>query len=97
MTMVTRLKNILSKSNLFATPGTGKNIKIYSLLHYYTSPKDRLLKTDPSECVRSSEILPLIGNYFSDVEIRPFGGGILQHAVDEAFYRRFDKNKSLHT
>jgi hypothetical protein len=31
------------------------------------------------------------------VEVRPFGGGILQHALDEAFYSRFDKGNPLHT
>jgi ubiquinone/menaquinone biosynthesis C-methylase UbiE len=62
----------------------------------HLSPKDVLLKTDPSECVRSSEIIPLVRDCFPDVEVKPFGGGILQHALDEAFYANFDKTNSLH-
>jgi ubiquinone/menaquinone biosynthesis C-methylase UbiE len=63
----------------------------------HLSPKDMLLKRDPSECVRSSEIIPVVRSYFPNAEVRPFGGGILQHALDEAFYSRFDKRNPLHT
>lgn len=62
----------------------------------YISPKNLLLKSDPSECVRSSEIVKLVKDYFPNVEIRPFGGGILQHALDEKFYINFDSNDLLH-
>jgi SAM-dependent methyltransferase len=63
----------------------------------HISPKDELLRIDPSEGVRSSEIVPLFLKYFPDAEIRPFGGGILQHALDEKFYECFDMSKPLHT
>jgi len=41
----------------------------------FISPKHYLLRTDPSECVRSSEIVPLIKDIFSQAKIRPIGGG----------------------
>ena len=63
----------------------------------HISPKDNLLRIDPSECVRSSEIIPLVKDIFPDVEVRPFGGGILMHALDGNFYANFDMNNPLHT
>lgn len=56
----------------------------------HISPKEYLLKIDPSECVKSSEILPIMRNVFKNVEVMPLGGGILQHALDECFYENFD-------
>ncbi|MGC2457084.1 MAG: methyltransferase domain-containing protein [Gallionellaceae bacterium] len=62
----------------------------------HISPKSYLLRVDPSECVRSDEIIPLAQKYFSDLEVRPFGGGILQHALDDRFYENFDKINPTH-
>lgn len=36
-----------------------------------------VMAVDPSEAVRSSELLPLLGDYFVDVQVRPYGGAIL--------------------
>jgi hypothetical protein len=55
------------------------------------------MRTDPSECVRSSEIIPLIKNSFPNTEIRPFGGGILQHALDTNYYANFDASNPVHS
>lgn len=55
-----------------------------------------MLASEPSDCIRSAEIMPLMKQYFPGVEIRPFGGGILQHAFDNNFYDRFDGNNDLH-
>lgn len=63
----------------------------------YVSPKEELLKTDPSECVRSSEIIQIVKDYFHDVEVRPFGGGILMHVLGENFFANFDAKNSLQT
>jgi hypothetical protein len=63
----------------------------------HLSPKRYLLSTDPSEGVRSEEIIPLMRNYFSNVEVRPFGGGILQYALDSNFYSFFDGTNPVHT
>ena len=62
----------------------------------HVSPKNFLLRTDPSECVRSSEIIPVMKQCFPDMEVLPFGGGILQHALDEAFYKNYDHGNPLH-
>jgi SAM-dependent methyltransferase len=62
----------------------------------YRSPKEYLLRTDPSECVRSGEIIDLILSYFPSAEVRPFGGGILQHALDQNFYDHFNPADKRH-
>ena len=62
----------------------------------YISPKERLLRIDPSECVRSADIIPLLQKTFQHMEIRQFGGGILQHALDNKFYDLFDKTNPRH-
>ncbi len=62
----------------------------------YISPKSHLLRVDPSECVRSDELIPLAKKYFSNLEVRPFGGGILQHALDARFYDYFDSTNPTH-
>ncbi len=36
-----------------------------------------VMAVDPSEAVRSAELLSLLGNYFVDVQVRPYGGAIL--------------------
>lgn len=51
-----------------------------------------VVAVDPSEAVRSSEVFPLLADYFVDVQLRPYGGGILhlllahtaQNFMDEA-------------
>jgi hypothetical protein len=63
----------------------------------YRSPKQYLLRTDPSECVRSGEIVSLIRSHFPSAEVLPFGGGILQHALDQNFYDHFDPANKRHT
>lgn len=74
-----------------------RNHKNFDFGIVHISHKNNLLRIDPSECVRSSEIIPLIKDTFTDVEVRPFGGGILMHALDNNFYTYFDKDNPLHT
>lgn len=62
----------------------------------YISPKERFLLMDPSECIRSSEVIPQIRRMFSDVDVRPIGGGILQHALDANFYQNYDMSNPIH-
>ena len=61
----------------------------------YVSPKEELLRTDPSECVRSSEIIQIVKENFHDVEVRPFGGGILLH-LGENFFTKLDVKNYSH-
>jgi ubiquinone/menaquinone biosynthesis C-methylase UbiE len=51
---------------------------------------------DPSECVRSEQIVPIIKKYFSDITIKYFGGSILFYALDEDFYNNFNANNENH-
>lgn len=60
------------------------------------SQKEHLLRTDPSECVRSSEIIPLTKKCFTEVEIRSYGGGILAYALDKKFYEDYDHSNPVH-
>lgn len=53
-------------------------------------------RIDPSECVRSSDVIPVVRNVFADVDVRPFHGSLLQHALDGAFYRNFDSGNRHH-
>jgi ubiquinone/menaquinone biosynthesis C-methylase UbiE len=66
----------------------------FGVVHF--SPKDQLLKTDPSECIRSDEIIPILKKYFQKIDIKPMGGGILMHALDYRFYENFDKDNPSH-
>ncbi|HPA51408.1 MAG TPA: methyltransferase domain-containing protein [Thermoanaerobaculia bacterium] len=43
----------------------------------------RMLATDPSEAVRSDEILALVDGWFDVVEVRPYGGTVLHPLLDE--------------
>jgi hypothetical protein len=74
--------------------GPEKNTFSFGVL--YTCPKDRLLRVDPSECVRSADIIPIMKRTFPQVDVCSFGGGILQHALDNNFYEIFDKNNPKH-
>lgn len=66
----------------------------FPLLH--GSRKKHLLRTDPSEGVRSAEIIPLMRAYFASVEIHPYGGAVLAYALDSAFYRGFNPQDRRH-
>jgi SAM-dependent methyltransferase len=62
----------------------------------HISPKSLHLKTDPSECIRSADVLPIVRQTFPTVEIRPMGGGLLEFALDAQFYQRFDASNERH-
>lgn|GEM_PF-1798882 len=66
----------------------------FGILH--DTPKPRFLRSDPSECVRSADILPLIRRTFPDVEVHPYGGAILAYALDNRFYDCYDANNPMH-
>lgn len=60
------------------------------------SKKQIFLKTDPSEGVRSEEIIPLMPNYFNDVKVHSYGGALLAYALDKKFYDNYNFNDTLH-
>jgi SAM-dependent methyltransferase len=66
----------------------------FSPVHF--SQKRALLRSDPSEGVRSAEIVDAVRAAFGDVAVHPYGGGILTYALDEAFYRGYDNTNPRH-
>lgn len=50
---------------------------------YYGSGYLRMIIADPSECVESSRIRPLLNQHFSVIEERDFGGNILMPALKD--------------
>lgn len=85
--LASALRRLFAPGSLDLYPGFG-------VLH--RAQKDHLLRTDPSEGVRSAEIIPLIEQYFTDVEVRSYGGGLLAYALDRAFYHGFDADNPAH-
>jgi SAM-dependent methyltransferase len=70
--------------------------EVPELAAVYIPQPTKLMQTDPSECVRSAEIIPVVKRFFPSVEVRPFGGGILMHALGKNFYAKYDENKPIH-
>lgn len=62
----------------------------------HISPKPHYLRTDPSECVRSSDVLKVVRQNFPEAEIRPLGGALLEFALDQKFYEKFDEENESH-
>jgi hypothetical protein len=51
----------------------------------------QLIKSyDPSECVRSDEIIPILKSKFRDIDIHHYNGSILLYALDHKFYEEYD-------
>lgn len=48
------------------------------------------LKTDPSECVNSENIIPILNETFNDVIVKYFHGSILCYALGREFYNHYD-------
>jgi SAM-dependent methyltransferase len=62
----------------------------------HDSQKHIFLRTDPSEGVRSGEIVPLMHNYFNNVEVHSYGGALLKYALDKKFYENYNCNNLQH-
>jgi peptidoglycan/xylan/chitin deacetylase (PgdA/CDA1 family)/SAM-dependent methyltransferase len=60
------------------------------------TPIKHFLETDPSECINSNNIIPLLRKYFDDVEVKYFNGSILFYLLDSTFYENFDINNQNH-
>ncbi len=59
-------------------------------------PVDFFLKTDPSESVNPSNIIPTLSEHFNNMEVKYFDGSILFYALDQHFYNKFDLNNLMH-
>lgn len=53
-------------------------------------------KVDPTECVNSSQIIPTIKKFFTNVDIRYYNGSIIHYAIDPKFIRSFNPNSEKH-
>jgi len=49
--------------------------------------------TDPSECVRSDEIIPIMQKHFKDIDIKYYNGSVLFYALDRKFYETYDHDQ----
>jgi len=58
---------------------------------YVPSPPEHFLKHDPSEAIRSADIMRLIERNFDIIEFRPYGGGIL-HMLLSGITGNFDES-----
>ena len=88
-------KKALAAAVRAAVPACRRRRPDFRLLH--GSRKQYLLRTDPSEGVRSAEIIPLMQKHFPHVEVRPYGGALLAYALDTTFYRAFKRHDPRHT
>lgn len=70
--------------DLFANDGSSRP-------SYVVSPVSHFEINDPSEAVRSSEIVATLRMYFDVVEFRPYGGGLL-HMLLNGIAGNFDEN-----
>ena len=62
----------------------------------YRSQAAKLARSDPSESIRSDEILHLFRARFPRAQIRAYGGGILAYALDDRFYEAYDEANPRH-
>ena len=85
--LINRLRDIFPekyKKSLFAEDG--------SLIRPYApSPVEHFEKHDPSEAIRSGELLGTLKLYFDILEFRPYGGAIL-HMLFSGIMGNFDEN-----
>lgn len=65
--------NVIAKSR-------GEHLVVDSCQRY---PLDFFEKVDPSEAVRSEEILPVMERFFDIVEVKPWGGGLLHFLLNK--------------
>jgi len=62
------------------------------LLDEYRAPTpEQMFEIDPSEAIRSAEILPLLRSYFDIIAFRPYGGAI-QHMLFSGIMGNFDES-----
>lgn len=88
-----QIKAINECLNLIPTP--------YRQLHktnlikrkYYGSGLLRMIIADPSECVESERILPVVYKYFETVIEKPFGGNLLSSALKDISHNFLANNQ----
>ena len=71
------------------------NDDIYNQI-WHKIPEEDFIKKDPSECVNSNNIIPVLKKTFDEVEVRYFNGSILTHILDKKFYDNYDPQNANH-
>ncbi len=67
-----------------------------AVFHYgklYEEHSDLIRRRDPSEGVRSHEIIPVLRKVFSDLNVENYNGSVLSYALDTHFYNAFDEHR----
>jgi 2-polyprenyl-3-methyl-5-hydroxy-6-metoxy-1,4-benzoquinol methylase len=92
--MVTELINKLLtllparyRKSLFANDGS-------TIDRYAPSPIEVFLQNDPSEAIRSGDIVDTLKRWFDIIEFRPYGGAI-QHMLYSGITGNFDENSEI--
>jgi 2-polyprenyl-3-methyl-5-hydroxy-6-metoxy-1,4-benzoquinol methylase len=86
MEIINKLLGVLPpryRKNLFLNDGS-------TIDRYVPSPVDHFEKVDPSEAIRSAEIINTLEMYFDIIKFRPYGGGIL-HMLFSGIMGNFDE------
>jgi len=63
---------------------------------WWPVPERWFKKYDPSECVNSPNIIPVLKTIFDEVDVRYFGGSLLYYALDQVFYENYDPADEAH-
>lgn len=75
-------------------PKNGETPFHFGIIH--DNQKQYLLRIDPSEGVRASEIIPILKKTFPNVDVRNQGGALLCYALDGKFFDNFDPENEAH-
>jgi SAM-dependent methyltransferase len=60
------------------------------------TPRSYFEEVDPSECIASDRIIPILTHVFDRTEVKYFGGSILFYALGARFYDRFNLDDERH-
>jgi SAM-dependent methyltransferase len=75
------------RQNLFSNDGS-------TIDHYRPLPAGHFEKIDPSEAIRSGELISTLKMYFDVVEYRPYGGSIM-HMLFSGIIGNFDETREI--
>ena len=62
---------------------------------FYRSGLIRMILADPSECVDSDKILPVLHKYCNVIEEKPYGGNILMNVLKDISHNFIDENPEI--
>ena len=85
---VTPLRKLFRSINPFRDNRFGK-VYDYDRKAYW-------LATDPSESVRSAEVIPILKQHFSDIDIRYYNGSLLMQGLDQTYFATYKPDDPDH-